>query len=285
MRVLREVGRRLGRRRGGDGAGDPIACVPTQTLVFLHVPKCGGTSIHRWLEDVVPPKVLSEERHLLPEVLDPSRAARLRDRRVFSGHFDLLDLARFPSPSTVFTVLRDPVDRLVSLYDYWRAFDPTFVEANDLDGPRGAIGRTFEEFVGEPHPAIVHQVDNAMTRIFGGRARPGQTIDDPEVTLAIAIRVLGGLDHVGRLDRLDETFAWLAGVCGLPQDLAAGGRRENVRGRWTEPHMRTIEPTEVTEARRRAAEPAVALDQRLFAEVFGQVTGRWDSARSQVPST
>ena len=150
-----------------DGAGDAPSeggAVPDSVVVFMHIPKCAGTSLHEWMHDVLAPGVLSDERLRLPREISAERSAELHRHRVFSGHFDTVDLGHFPSPQRRFTVFRDPVERIVSLYDFWRAFDPDFVDEHDLGEPRLARSMTFEEFVGDPHPSIVHAADMICRR-------------------------------------------------------------------------------------------------------------------------
>ena len=232
-------------------------------VVFVHLPKCGGTSLHEWLTESLEPGVLSPERNRMPAELPPERIAELHRHRVFSGHFDVIDLTHLPAPQRRFTVLRDPVDRLVSLYDFWRAHDPAFVEEHDLAGPRFALAVTFEEFVSSPDPSVVHDIDNSMVRTFTGSIRTSEPISDREAELERAIAVLAGFDHVGHVRRLDDTADWLRAVLGLPASSAGGPGRANVRGEWAAPHLRNVERTIVTPAAAAAIEPVVDLDRRL----------------------
>jgi hypothetical protein len=273
FRALRPPPRRRDDAHGAAAHHAPTAApsagpgvVPDHVVVYLHIPKCGGTSLHEWMTEVLAPGVLSPERNRMPADLPPERIESFREHRVFSGHFDLVDAAHFPGPQHRFTVLRDPVERLVSLYDYWRAYDSAHVEAHDLTGPRLAAAMSFEEFVGSPHPAIVHDVDNTIVRTFTGLIRTSDPIDDPERALSDAIVEVGRLDHVGHVADLGTTANWLRREFGMPPAPPAQALpRRNAHGSWTEPYLRDVERTIVTDAARAAVEPLVRLDRELVA--------------------
>ena len=108
---------------------------PAEPLVFMHVPKCAGTSVAH---------VLSHwfgERHVNLRQL-PSRDVR-NDPRVVGGHscirdhFTLHDRtveSAYPSARQFFTMLRDPYDTLLSHYFYGVATQtPKFTKYADLN--------------------------------------------------------------------------------------------------------------------------------------------------------
>jgi hypothetical protein len=236
-------------------------------VVFLHIPKCGGTSLHEWLGRHAVPGTLSPERHRLPDIVPAERVRSMQAHRVFSGHFDALDLRHFPRPQHRFTVFRDPVDRIVSLYDFWRAHYPDRIEADDLIGPRLASSMTFEEFLTGPDRRIVPDLDNTIVRTFTGLIRSSEPFEDAERSLAEATRLVASLDHVGHVERLEDTASWLGSEFGVegPVDLA----RVNVRGDWDEAMLRNVERTVLSDTARELIEPLVALDRRLIDQFTG----------------
>jgi hypothetical protein len=99
---------------------------PGEAIIFLHVPKTAGTTLNRLIEWEYPiaqmysvDPVLFEwsAKHLwnLPK-------QRLAKTRMFKGHmlFGLHEV--LPQPSTYITVLRNPVERVLSAYYYMRTY-------------------------------------------------------------------------------------------------------------------------------------------------------------------
>jgi hypothetical protein len=93
-----------------------------EAVIFLHLPKCGGTTLNRIIEWEYPPSRIFS--------VDPSffrwsyyrmtcwPARRLARMRVFKGHMPFGLHERLPHPAVYITVLRDPIDRAVSEYYY-----------------------------------------------------------------------------------------------------------------------------------------------------------------------
>lgn len=253
-------------------ADDVPGAVPERVIVFLHVPKTAGTSLWEWMRETIRPGLLCPDRHRMPSDLPPERVAELASYRAFAGHFDVIDLESFPRPRAVFTVVRDPVEMLISLYDYWRAHEPSHVERHNLVGPRLASRCSFEEFVGDVDPRIVADLDNTLVRTFTGLIRTNAPIVDRERSLAEAIARVETFDHVGHVAHLGRTFAWLAGELGLEWESSAPVPRSNVRGEWADAHLRHVERTKPSPRALEAIEPLVALDRRLVEHCFPSAT-------------
>jgi hypothetical protein len=96
-------------------------------LLFLHIPRTAGTTLNR----VVRLKVDSK-REILVSAFRPSRnwhqfvaharslpRERLSRIRYFRGHFSFGIHEHLPKPAKYFTVLRDPVDRVLSSYFFF----------------------------------------------------------------------------------------------------------------------------------------------------------------------
>ena len=100
-------------------------------IVFQHLAKTAGTTVYTVLNAALGSRIL-----LLPrdgELLNCEKAA-FEERDVVAGHFSTRAIAaRFESAEVV-TCLREPVDRIVSHYFYWRNVLGAEALARGLDG-------------------------------------------------------------------------------------------------------------------------------------------------------
>ncbi len=97
-----------------------------EAIIFLHLPKTAGTTLNRLIEWEYPLR----EMYSIDPVLFEWSAGHLRKlskrrlgrMRMFKGHM-LFGLHQvLPQPSTYITVLRNPVDRVLSAFYYMRNY-------------------------------------------------------------------------------------------------------------------------------------------------------------------
>ncbi len=87
------------------------------TIVFLHIPKTAGQTIHTALARAVGPGAVSPVRvHTQADAAGQMPPGY----RLYSGHIDWDALETLPEPRFTFTVLRDPLERIASFYFYLR---------------------------------------------------------------------------------------------------------------------------------------------------------------------
>lgn len=110
-------------------AGVPSAGVPSASrpLVFIHVPKCGGTSVHTLLWQIAQYHQVDEQLFCdsldLPRQLyqDKSTVEPVANCAIVVGHlaYGLVDgYAELQPAARYVTLVRDPIERTVSLYNY-----------------------------------------------------------------------------------------------------------------------------------------------------------------------
>lgn len=109
-----------------DHQADAQASAAGEAVIFLHVPKTAGTTLNRLIEweypvlqmySVDPVLFTWSSKHL--HHLSPRR---LESIRMFKGHM-LFGLHRtLPQPASYITVLREPVDRVLSAFYFMRTY-------------------------------------------------------------------------------------------------------------------------------------------------------------------
>ena len=183
-------------------------------LVFLHVPKCGGTTLHTVLA-----------RHFEPDTICPERFNGLRARRLeelarfsfFSGHFDLESCrALLGRDIRIVTLLREPRARLVSLYYFLTIHRP---EAEPATAGMVSLARSMSAEAFFTHPLVRRHasIRNAMVSLFiqphwGVRWESTDSqLEDQDPVLA---------DPVGAVDQALEAISSLSGF-GLLERFAA----------------------------------------------------------------
>ena len=85
------------------------------TVVFLHIPKTAGQTIHNELARVVGSGAVSPVRVHTQAPQGPQMPSGYR---LYSGHLDWTELGDLPRDRFVFSVLRDPRERIASFYFY-----------------------------------------------------------------------------------------------------------------------------------------------------------------------
>ena len=238
-------------------------------VVFLHIPKCGGTTLHNMLQQWFSPENVHPERF---NGLYGYTGASLASSLVFSGHYDFYSTTLVPGPKKMISFLRDPLDRLVSLYNFHRAHSPSIIERNNLTLPRWANEHDIDAYFSHPtirtHPAI----NNSIVRYFSDIPQVAAsqkraelqdlTLDD---MLEQALRNLESFAFVGFMDQYDADMDRLADT--LNRDRPGVLRKHQVLDDLmeTNPDMQKIKKQKPTDASRETMEDLVAYDRLFYA--------------------
>jgi hypothetical protein len=195
-------------------------------LVFLHLPKTGGTTLHHHFS-----------AHFAPEEICPERFSKLHeypreqlDRyRYFAGHFNFDQLRLIPGPLFIVTVLRDPMKRLMSSYLFWKRHTAEAAARPGMDGPALARALPLSEFLKHPNHQVQDSVNNTMTRYLAGQVTVNADLTYryyagcaalPVTELEVLHRALGNLlaiDVVGVTSNLEDVYAKVALAYGMPR--------------------------------------------------------------------
>ncbi len=211
----------------------------THRLVFLHVPRTGGTTLHHHFS-----------AHFAPDEICPERFSRLgryteselAQWRFFSGHFNLDEIKRIPPPIFLVTVLRDPIERLLSNYYFWKRHRPSYIAQLQLRGPEITRTGSLADFLLSKEPVILNTTNNIIARNLAGEIHPqpdgtwfvrmgneGLRVTD----MQIVHRALGNLFSFkvfGDTSQLREIYAIVARTFGMNAltDLAHLNTRHEV---------------------------------------------------------
>ncbi len=98
----------------------------TETVIFLHVPKTAGTTLNRLIEWEYPILQMYSVDPVLSkwsrQHLKKLSRRRLSQLRMFKGHLVFGVHELLPQPASYITVLRDPVDRVLSAFFFMRNY-------------------------------------------------------------------------------------------------------------------------------------------------------------------
>ena len=92
--------------------------MPEPVDFFIHVPKTAGTTMLRIIEDRYPEGSV-ESLYLAPPEEAAMRIAKIGpETRIVAGHVDYGFGRHFPRPFRAFAMLREPVERAISLFHF-----------------------------------------------------------------------------------------------------------------------------------------------------------------------
>ncbi|GAB4464322.1 MAG: sulfotransferase family 2 domain-containing protein [Anaerolineae bacterium] len=239
---------------------------PPPVVVFLHIPKAAGTTLHHILERQYPPEaVFSISDQVALDAFRQLPEARRAQLRCVKGHFPFGVHQWLPGDATYITLLREPVSRVVSDYYYIRSHPEHPYHATLV-----AERLTLEDFA---HIHIEAGEANLQTRWISGMVDmdhvtppygplPAGALERARATLRSAFSVFGAVEQFdAALLLMKHAFGW-------------GNvfyTRKNVTGAQTDP---TAIPPSVAEMLAHANQ----LDGELYAfaraELAAQIAAR-----------
>lgn len=220
-----------------------------EVLFFLHIPKTAGTTLNAVLEANFPPEsVLSVYDKASQQRMESLTAEEFQALRLIQGHVFVRDFEQFFSqPLTAFTMLREPVARVVSEYDFLRSW-PEHHLYHYLNKNRIGIA----DYVAGESKELRRRGKNLMCNSLAGSAPPCK---DEAETLERAKANLERFAVVGLTEMFDATLLLLQEAAGLQNVLY---ERRNIRAGVLKPQDLSPGELEVVREHNR-------LDMELYA--------------------
>ncbi len=201
-------------------------------FVFVHIPKAAGTSLIRLLNDLFPGEVSAPFQEL-DLTRDAAAVRLLSGYRIVSGHISGRDAAYCFPDRTCFTVLREPIERCLSAYTYFRQLRhyPLLPLDDILAGRRGeadagwsdaaevtSLARHLgpDEFFLCGHRLVRQAALDRMAWQIGDHARVNiRSLVTPQELVRRAMRTLERYAFVGFVDRFEADLPDLLRVLGV----------------------------------------------------------------------
>ncbi len=200
-------------------------------LLFVHVPKTAGSSLYSiFRTSLKPPELLklhpNGETLTRINALPKRHASRLK---VLYGHVDTQLAKQIVPLRQCVTILRDPVDRLVSYYAFAKHMNSG---SHSELARRISITRWIDAL-------RLPETDNGMVRRFSGLPEAGfgrctsQMLERAKANLA-------QFALIGLTERFDEFYALLANRLGLPMRIYVAAKVNTERPRFDQLPAQTL---------------------------------------------
>jgi hypothetical protein len=248
-------------------ASDSATSLPDHTLVFLHIPKTAGISLREILLAARAPHQTFRINHPID---DQARLQRQSD--YFKQHLGLVEGHLYygihhilPRPSIYLTMLRHPVDRILSYYSFVRQTKHHHLHEAVASL---SLAQCLER-------KLTIELDNFMVRSFTGLHNVwvpfgGVTRD----MLAEAKAHLDSIAALGLTEHFDESLARFAAMFNWPTELTAAPPRLN-----TTPDR--LRADHLSPADRAAIEACNELDL----ELYNYGVDQWNTRATACPVT
>jgi hypothetical protein len=237
-------------------------------LYFPHIPKTAGMTFRTILEDqfacdeICPATLKAQFAYITPEGLERYR--------LYRGHLSYIDIPRIVKKNLVLvTVLRDPVARVISHYEYIRRTpgDPHYEAVKDM---------TLEEFAQKLSVGRIGK--NVQVYYIGKLAKYTLHKLPHDEIMAIAHQSLDRFAFVGILERFQDSLFLLSYIFGWKPIL--NSRKENVAGSPTDKLYGQI-PDSTLEMLRESTR----MDQVLYDYALGIFNQRFEAMQQDLLAT
>lgn len=181
-----------------------------QPFFFMHIPKTAGLTLHRILDNLFPAPLICPIITLRGLLQFPPE--QLPNYQLYRGHFSYNFAYSLPKFPLIMTMLRDPIERTISQYEYSRS-DPSNGKLHNL-----AQSLTLLEYLKDPlGRASIH---NLQTRFIGipldARLTKGQVAYPIHLGIDVAKERLEAFEFIGITEKFQASMDLLSYTFSLP---------------------------------------------------------------------
>ncbi len=190
-------------------------------LLFDHMPKTGGTSLVTVLEQII------GQDNIASVFGDNARKAcdRLNNKTVISGHMSFYPGEHLDTERYCLTILRNPIDRVLSAYDFFRN-NPNALVTKSVEL---ANQLKLEDYLECEDSVVRDEVVNAQTNHYYYIGHDGSADCSDEAKLAAAKRALDSYNLVGGLEQFEDFVDVLCFEQGWSADLEMPRENKTVK--------------------------------------------------------
>ncbi|MBE9177273.1 sulfotransferase family 2 domain-containing protein [Oculatella sp. LEGE 06141] len=194
---------------------------PADQLCFIHLPKTAGSTFTAILDAQFHVQSICPEPHHVADLYPEAIATPPAELREFltrfnlvRGHFGYSEIDPVLTQPLYLTMLRDPVDRVISVYEFFkRARERGQAETADYQTLMDATADGLLAFVQHPNPVVRLRTSNFQTRQLSEYAPEWTDCSDAE-RLASAQHTLNQFVFAGLTERFHESVLLLSYIFG-----------------------------------------------------------------------
>jgi hypothetical protein len=246
----------------------PGLSIEREAVVFIHMPKTGGTTLRALLAGQFPADrvcpVQQDKLHLLS-------VAELGQYDFFAGHFDRSSICFIPRKEIKTVVLfREPRSRLISYYRFLRAHPNRDEFAND-SCIRAAHELTAEEFFEYPPMRKLFLVDNHYLIALGAtlswyERKLGVPLSKEEISRALeeAKRLICATTAIGITERFDQSVELICKALHIQRPPSIAPLHVTSNFVEQDARFRRVEPVTMTSRLASALDELTVYDEELY---------------------
>lgn len=198
-------------------------------VIFIHIAKTGGTSIAEYFEQLLPPELTMSHGAFDISVDPPLSAEIVRGKQFISGHFGFDHVKDYLEDAYSFTILRDPLSRVMSFYRFCMHEDMQ----RQYAVARAARDLSINDFLRSQLPQVCEMLDNQQTwqiaSMYRTQDRKNPNLSDEAELLALAKSNLAKLSYVGFTEAFKKSFKRIVADVGVepPKKVPSKLRTQN----------------------------------------------------------